>query len=390
MMNKSENALQSQKKYFRWIILFVFVFSVAVTYMMMDSSPYQETIKAKVDLPGDKVNPQDLWMTKIENENRAIEQHLKYLEKVVLDEKQRSETKSNENIELRQEIVRLKNEMKANQEIKKDSPLPQAPPSNDPFMTPNNVPSVASRPFRPALKEVVMGKAKKNVLSVSRTIPAGTTVKALLVSSVDAPCGVYSSTNPQPIKLRILDNGHLPKEVIAKLKGGLLIASAYGDISTERVYMRLERLTKVESNGEFIETSVTGYVSGEDGKFGVRGTVVDKSSSMVANAAYSGFFSGVGQFLNTSMISSLSNKCNDSNPVGLDLLQAGGLQGTTTAFDMLADYYIHRAEQIVPVIEVTAGRIVDITFTHQAEIGDLYTKDDVKEIREKSRREANG
>jgi conjugal transfer pilus assembly protein TraB len=387
MSNQSNHVLKNQKRLFRWILLGVVVVSIGMTYMMMDSAPSQRVIPPKVDLPGDKVNPQDLWMTKIDNENQVVEQRLKYLEKLILDEKQRSEAKFNENTELRQEIVRLKNEMKSNMEIQPARQDTTSHQIKDPFVSAE---PVALRPLRPVLKELVMTKTKREVLNVDRVIPAGTTVKALLVSSVDAPCGVFSSTDPQPVKLRVLDDGHLPKEVIAKLKGGILIASAYGDISTERVYMRLERLTKVEKNGEFIETSVTGFVSGEDGKFGVRGEVVDKSGKLVTNAAYSGFFSGVGQFLNTSMISSLNNRCTDSNPVGLELLEAGGLQGTSAAFDTLAEYYIHRAEQIMPVIEVTAGRIVDITFTHKAEIGDLYTKEQVKEIREKSRRETHG
>jgi conjugal transfer pilus assembly protein TraB len=387
MSNQSNNVLQNQKRLFRWILLGVVVVSIGMTYMMMDNAPLQRVISPKVDLPGDKVNPQDLWMTKIDNENQVVEQRLKYLEKLILDEKQRSEVKANENTELRQEIVRLKNEMKSNLEIQPVRQDTTSPHIRDPFVSAE---PAALRPLRPVLKELVMTKTKREVLNVDRVIPAGTTVKALLVSSVDAPCGVFSSTDPQPVKLRVLDDGHLPKEVIAKLKGGILIASAYGDISTERVYMRLERLTKVEKNGEFIETSVTGFVSGEDGKFGVRGEVVDKSGKLVTNAAYSGFFSGVGQFLNTSMISSLNNRCTDSNPVGLELLEAGGLQGTSAAFDTLAEYYINRAEQIMPVIEVTAGRIVDITFTHKAEIGDLYTKEQVKEIREKSRRETHG
>jgi conjugal transfer pilus assembly protein TraB len=191
--------------------------------------------------------------------------------------------------------------------------------------------------------------------------------------------------------LRILDDGHLPQGVLAKVKNGLILASAYGDISTERVYMRLERLTKVQPNGEFVETEITGFVSGEDGKYGVRGQVVDKSACLVANAAYSGFFSGVSQFLNTTMVASLSNSsCGcGGNPFGWELLEGSGLQGTTNAFDMLADYYIQRAEQIVPVIEVTAGRVVDITFTHKAELGDLCTQDKVRQIRTRCRKDAS-
>ena len=76
----------------------------------------------------------------------------------------------------------------------------------------------------------------------------------------------------------------------------------------------------------------------------------------------------------------------DVNEFSFDIVKQSCANGASNAFDMLADYYIKRAEQVMPVIQVTAGRIVDITFTHQTELGDLYTKEKVKEIRENSRR----
>ena len=54
---------------------------------------------------------------------------------------------------------------------------------------------------------------------------------------------------------------------------------------------------------------------------------------------------------------------------------------------MLTNYYIKRAEQIRPVIKASAGRIVDVTFIHNAELGDLHVQDRVRQIRECSRRE---
>ena len=243
---------------------------------------------------------------------------------MILSGKKEEKAKAEENKLLREEVLRLKTSLK---EMKKpkESPHPnsrgsltaievqteQAKPleqerQRDPFVsigTTNEERSLQKSP----LKEFVIARPLKETLSVEEAIPAGTSIKAVLVSSIDAPCGVYSSGDPQPVKLRILDDGHLPKEVLARLKGGLIIASAYGDISTERVFMRLERLTLVQPSGEFVETAITGFVSGEDGKYGVRGTVIDKSSKLVTNAAYSGFFSGLGQFLNTTVIAGASN-----------------------------------------------------------------------------------
>jgi conjugal transfer pilus assembly protein TraB len=248
--------------------------------------------------------------------------------------------------------------------------------------------------------EIVMEQSKRRekILNVRQVIPAGTTVKAVLVSSVDAPCNTFASADPQPVKLRILDDGHLPKGVTAKLKGGIIIASVYGDLSSERVYMRIERLTQVKACGDFIETAVTGFVTGEDGKYGVRGCVVDKSVMMVGNAAVSGFFSGVSQYFQAAALSKYCPPCGpygaacgpcgpsgSCTPMGYEIAMQGGIQGTCSAFDMLTDYFVKRAEQIRPVIEVTAGRIVDVTFTHNAELGDLYTQEKVQMIREQTR-----
>jgi conjugal transfer pilus assembly protein TraB len=402
MNDKSSAALQTQKRIFTALAITLFFIFFGLFYVFLESPAPLKIAEAKIELPSDKINPQDIWMSKVDGEGKLIDQRLKYIEGLILDSKEKEAEKENENRALRQEITKLKLGIKSIAESasakaqSKDDIDNQVPSqkiehtssrrasSDDPFVS--NSCTEFPRPIRPQLKELKMESIKKReIMTVDQAIPSGTTVKAILVSSVDAPCAVYSPCDPRPVKLRILDDGHLPQGVLAKIKGGLIIASAYGDISTERVYMRLERLTKVEANGEFVETEIAGFVSGEDGKYGLRGDVVDKSNCLVANATYSGFFSGVSQFLNTTMVASLSEGCCGGLPVGVELLQGSTLQGTSNAFDTLADYYIQRAEQIVPVIEVTAGRIVDITFTHKAELGDLYTQDKVQEIREKSR-----
>lgn len=394
-MRRSIQASKAQKRAFFAVLIVVCLISSFILYLFSGDKTFSRPLTAaKIELPGDKINPQDVWMSKVSGENKLFEQRLKYLENVVLETKKKEQKTEIENDVLRGEVLKLKVEL---QNLEQKTKISSEQPSStkkeklrekmpeDPFVSSSKMTSLAI-PSRPPLKELVMGKAKREVLHVDKAIPAGTTVKAILVSSIDAPCAVYSATDPRPVKLRILDNGHLPKEVQARLKGGLVIATAYGDISTERVYMRLERLSQIQSNGEFIETEVTGFVSGEDGKYGVRGIVVDKSTKLVANAAASGFFSGVSQFLNTSMVTAQSGKCCGALPTGWNLLSSGTSSGASNAFDALTDYYIKRAEQIVPVIEVTAGREVDITFTLKADLGDLYAKEKAKEIRERTRR----
>jgi conjugal transfer pilus assembly protein TraB len=364
-----------------------------VSYFIIgaDSSSHIKQVverNAKPELPTDSVNLQELWQSRIESNNQIMEERFTYLEKLVLEGNQREDKALAENNDLRQQIARLKDELRQISSSQESAYLGSPPlgldlPVED-FTLPDD-----DLLIQAPLREYVMPAPLSALGNVEEAIPAGTSVKALLVGSVDAPCGVYSATDPQPVKLRILDDGHLPGAVRARLRGGIVIASAYGDISTERVYMRLERLTQVKPNGDFMETVVTGYVSGEDGRYGVRGNVVDRSGHLIGSAAFSGFFSGVSTFLQATVNAQnvRDATCGLPNDIRWDLVKEGCTSGASNALDMLSDYYIRRAEQIQPVLQVNAGRVVDITFTHGADLGDLHTHQRVKETREMSRRE---
>jgi len=359
----------------------VFFLAIGLGYLFLGDSSYarQPLAKKTVDLPPDKMNPQDIWMNRVESQNKLIDQKIKYLEEIVLEGKKQEETAEKDKRDLKREITLLKQKINAAAEkpyqaevIYQEDPLFGAAPALEPTCVP--------------LVEFSMEDSSSTVKNVQSAIPSGTSVKALLVSSVDANCGVYSISDPIPVKLRILDDGHLPKDIDVNLKGGIIIGSAYGNLSSERVYMRLERLTQVNSSGDFIETEVAGYITGEDGKYGVRGTVVDKSEKIIANAAVSGLFGEASEILQSAVGRWRIDNYLSTNQAVNDPFVPGMGGGTSNAFDMLADYYIQRAEQVEPVIQVSAGRIVDITFTHGVEIGELHAKEKVKEVREKYRR----
>ncbi|MFI5343141.1 MAG: TraB/VirB10 family protein [Chlamydiales bacterium] len=379
----------TQKKQNRLLVLLLIGFFIGfggLSYYFVrdDFSPRQE--KTATILPMDKASPQELWLSRLEAEKQVTDQRLKYLEDLLLENKKNEGAKDIENHYLKQEVAKFKQDLiKVAESSLTKKPREEVAQASDPFRYANNIPQIPP-PSRPLLAELIIEDATPERLQhVDKVIPAGTSVRALLVSSVDMPCGISNHSDPQPIKLRLIDDGHLPKGVRAQLKGGIIIASAYGDLSNERIYIRIERLTQVRGDGKFIETGVTGYVTGEDGKYGIRGIVVDKSYKMVENAAISGLFSGVNQYLQASASKGTNIYEPGYNINGRDLALQGGYQGANSAFDMLADYYIKRAEQVRPVIQATAGRILDVTFTCNAELGDLHTKEKIKYIREISR-----
>ena len=126
--------------------------------------------------------------------------------------------------------------------------------------------------------------------------------------------------------------------------------------------------------GEVIEVKVQGYVAGEDGRTGVRGTVVDRAGESMRNAMIGGFVSGMGEFLSQArnpVSFSPATGFAQMAPVGMeDAFKHGAGKGASSALDKYADFYIKRAEQLQPVIQVAAGRQVDIVFTEGVSIGD--------------------
>lgn len=388
-MKRSQKVKKEQKRRLS-IVLGCIVGAIILTALWGFGSkervlPRSETPRA--DLPADRLNPQDIWMTRLEAEEKRLDQKLDYLESVVLEGTKQREQKEAENLELRKEISRLKREVRElPQQIASCQPIA---PTNEGLVPEHRIEIIAPPSLPGPLVEYVMDEPESSVSNVATSVPAGATVRAVLVSALDAPVGIHCSSDPQPVKLRVLDSAHMAKGVEVDLKGAVLIGSGYADLSSERVYIRLERMTQVAWTGEFVETQVAGYVSGEDGRYGMRGTVVDKAGKLVTNAAISGFMSGVNQFLQATVNAQNIRDATRGlpNDIRWDLIKEGGLSGCSNAMETLANYYIEKAEQIQPVIQIQAGRVVDITFTHGAEIGDLHTHDHVREVRIETRRE---
>lgn len=378
MKKESDKIHFAQKRRFLLVLLGIFLLAALVTFATTtEKKQVTSEQPLHVDLPGKDLDPEEIRISSLETKNSHFEQRVRFLEKMLENWKEEEEKKHSENSTLQSQVEKLQ------QELSEASLSSLAPPVS-------YVPEESERQPPPVRLQVYLRPEIEteygNVLSA---IPSGTTVQAVLVSSVDAPCGVHSPTDPHPVKLRVLANGKLPHDVEARLKGSIFIGSAYGELSSERVYIRIERMTQVEKTGEFLETEVAGFVTGEDGKYGIRGIVVDRSNQLIASAAFAGFLDGVNQYLQATINAQTLAKATQGLPsrdvINLEVLKSSSLNGVSSGLDKLSDYYIQRAEQLQPVIQVGAGRIVDITFTHQADLGDLHTQDKIQNIRERNR-----
>lgn len=207
--------------------------------------------------------------------------------------------------------------------------------------------------------------ADRNVAKqVGTYLPAGSIARAVLLGGLDAPTGGQAQTNPHPVVLQIIDHSILPNRFRARTKECHVIGAGYGDISSERAYIRTETLSCVLRNGQVLEIPLKGYVAGEDGKTGLRGQVVEKGGQLLAKALIAGLGSGFGQALaQTATTVSVSPLGATQTVDPSRVFERGAYSGVGRALDRLAQYYISLAEKTFPIVEVAAGRTVEIVMT---------------------------
>ena len=211
-------------------------------------------------------------------------------------------------------------------------------------------------------------EGNNRVDTVDTYLPVSFT-RGILLGGLDAPTGGQSQSNPHPVLIRLSDNSVLPNRFRAEYRECFVIAAGYGDISSERAYLRTETLSCVRDDGSTLEVKIQGSVYGEDGKVGMRGRLVTKQGQILANALLAGLASGLGQSLATASTTySTSALGTIATTSGSQAYRAGLGTGAGRALDRLAQYYIKLAEQTFPVIEVDAGRTIDVVITKGARI----------------------
>lgn len=230
--------------------------------------------------------------------------------------------------------------------------------------------SIALHTF--ALEPVVAS----SISNISNTIPSNSFINATLSNGVDVSASQSSQQNPKPVLLTITGWGNLPNgHKLKTLKECRVHATAWGDMSSERVYMSPDLLTCIDMEGNIIETSVQGYVTGEDGSAGMRGRMVTRDKDLVQTAVIAGTLSGIGEaFASTQGTRSISPLGATETYNTSDIAKVGVGKGVGTGLDMLAKYKIKQAEHLHPIIQINGGRQVDIVFYTSATIGSTNSK----------------
>lgn len=195
-------------------------------------------------------------------------------------------------------------------------------------------------------------------------VPPGTFAKAVLLNGADTNAGVHGQTDTVPITMRVLDNGTLPNGGHSSLKGCFVTAAAYGDASSERGQIRLQRLSCIRKpSGWILDVPIEGTINDMGGSDGIRGHVVMRNNKLIWNAGVSGMLSGIGSAMQQSATTQSVTPLGATSVIQPSkVLQYGAFGGANTALGKLADYYIKLADMYHPIVQVHAGSEVNIVF----------------------------
>lgn len=381
---KSLSQLFKQNQKRNGIILGIIAVAGVAAFLIFSQStqPVKKEAKEKAALHNvaNEVEDKSMWMFK--SASQLDEQHKK------------QDSLSQELAEIKKELKGLKTVKLEQNKEQPHTPLEPVKPVRKTNFDHTNFDDDApqfSVPHYPAETPVIPQKPgilsinlnsysleEKHLPHVDSYIPAGSYARAVLLNGVDVSAGVTSQASPQPVLLKLTHKGSLPNKFFGKMKECRVIAAAYGDLSSERAYMRLETLSCVQPDGHVIETEVDGYVSSaRDGKNGVRGRVVIRDAEMLKRGFMGGVLSGLGKATSHSFGStSISpfGSVNTSTAKGADIFKQAGAQGTADAFELMARYNIQRAEQYQPVIQISANTKVEIVFHSGTKFGEQARK----------------
>lgn len=324
-------------------------------------------------------------------------------------ESRQTQDKAAMETQVRQEVERrvqeLRKEEQKNQQAKASppaqgsqpprTPLPKSHPDKDklPSWLPAQAKKDTAKPSAPGLPQVGAHTAK-DIRVISSTsnnesggegnpgsggkkgkakdeekgtfIPSGSIFSGTLLTGMDAPCGQAAKKDPFPVLLRVKRVAILPNRHTTDVRECFLLASGYGDLSSERVYLRSERFSCIREDGKALENRVEMFASGEDGKAGIRGRVVSKQGAVIGRALLVGFMEGFSKIFGKTPVLTLNipqNGLQQATPFqrnfSKDSMEAAGVAGVGSALDRLAHYYMDLAGNMFPVVEIDAGREVD-------------------------------
>jgi conjugal transfer pilus assembly protein TraB len=390
-----------------------------------DKNPGKKKISINLDSPE---LAKERWTELSERELNNLASRLRKLEEKLETEGKETSRQSEDPMETKESLAKKLDELIAKAPIKKSEmdaitppvPMKKVRPSreDDPSEKMQKPRTVETTRQRPAIKERTSANATQQadpdnypgqlmtIISDSSSesslgdnpvengtielasafVPAGTFIPAMLLTGIDAPCGARAQSGPHPVLIRLQDLSFLPNEVRQDWKGCFVLGEGYGELSSERAYVRLINLSCVDKqNDKVLDMPIKGYVADQDSKNGLRGEVVSKQGVFVARTLMAAFVEGVAEGFNQSQQTVVTTdsgtvSSNEIDNFG-DGFRTGFSSGASDAAKKLSDFYMDLAEDIFPIIEIGGQRHLTLILTEGIDIKfdkQLYAKGRMK------------
>lgn len=207
-------------------------------------------------------------------------------------------------------------------------------------------------------------------------IPSGSFSDAIMIEGADANASVTGQQNTRPVTIRLLGNIQMPNNKEYSADGCFVVGEIWGDISSERGEVRTRSISCVLKNGKHIDMEFDGHVSYQ-GKGGIRGKPVMRNGMIVGYAGAAGLLSGFGEGIKSAATPSVGLGATADIGAG-DVFKQGLGGGASKAADTLSQYWIKRAEQYHPIIDIGAGNRVTVVFQKGFRLETLEDAEDAK------------
>lgn len=199
-------------------------------------------------------------------------------------------------------------------------------------------------------------------------LPAGSFMRVRFLSGVFAPCNDVEI----PVLMEVVSPSITPRDR-KNFVGSFIIGSAIGDYSSKRALVRLETFALLYKDTVLTIPAKGWIVSAKDGKYGIGGRIYDRSGKYIAYAISSAFLQGVGSAVASKFVSTTTNPLGGTTVVvnlqtTQDMLKYAGALGLTSTANTLSQYFMQKANQVVPVVELPAGTIADIVLLEDLRI----------------------
>lgn len=296
-----------------------------------------------------------------QNREKEAREQLSSMQKDFKSLKDQMSDVMNNNKSLQQNVSDLMDQLKNQQ---KAAPTGQAAPQG----AVSNTPPRTEYAFAPA--PVQTGQIDNQTFDYSQFepktkeasfwVPTGTFSDAIIIEGADANASVRGENNLVPMQFKLKGRAHLPgNNKLVHLDNCFVTAAAYGDISSERAIVQLQRLSCI-IDGKHIDQSVKGHVAFY-GKNGIKGVPVMRNGKILGLAFTAGALGGLGQ--SASQVGQTVTGIGATSSVsGGDVARSAVGGGVGKAADKLAAYYIERAEQYHPIIPIGAANRVEVVF----------------------------